>query len=122
MNEIAVFSTNTYIGLIKDMQEYSITQLVRYCEKHDMPLQSIPLPSTVYIAKFNPEVKLSPLAYTELESEDPVIVCIFFASEEPSFNSIKFSDFHKLYEPLTSVHEAEKTSKLSVVQPTNVKS
>lgn len=119
MNEAAAFSKETYLQLLHDLQAFSAMQLVSFCMANDLDFSSIPIPSVIYVNKIDLEDKLTPLAYLEVESDNPKIVCMRFEGDQPSYASFGFMEFLNNYTMLTS----KSHSKLSIVpQPTNTKS
>lgn len=119
MTDAALFSKETYLELLHDLQAFSAVQLVGFCIANDLEFSSIPIPSVIYVSKIDIEDKLTPLAYLEVESDNPKIVCMRFEGDEPSYASFGFLEFLDNYTTLTS----ESHTKLSIVsQPTNTKS
>lgn len=119
MTDTALFSKETYLELLHDLQAFSAIQLVNFCIENDLKFESIPVPSVIYVNKIDGEDKLTPIAYLEVESDNPKIVCMRFEGDNPSFDSIGFMEFLDRYTALTK----ENQPKLSIVpQPTNTKS
>lgn len=119
MTEAALFSKETYLELLHDLQAFSAVQLVNFCIANDLEFSSIPVPSVIYVNKIDLDDKLTPLAYLEVESDNPKIVCMRFEGDQPSYASFGFMEFLNNYTILTK----EGHLKLSIVsQPTNTKS
>lgn len=119
MTEAAAFSKETYLQLLHDLQAFSAMQLVSFCMANDLEFSSIPIPSVIYVNKIDLDDKLTPLAYLDVESDNPKIVCMRFEGDNPSYASFGFLEFLDKFTLLTN----ESHSKLSIVsQPTNIKS
>lgn len=115
MENTATYPKETYLKLLHDLQLFSVVELIPFCIKHDLELSAIPIPSTVYIGKIDVDDQLTPLAYLDVETDYPKIICIRFQGDEPSFDCFGFLEFLDMFTPLTK----ENHSKLSIVPQAN---
>ena len=119
MENTATYSKETYLKLLHDLQMFSAVKLIPFCIEHDLDPNAIPIPSTVYIGKIDVDDQLTPLAYLDVETDNPKIICMRFEGDEPSFACFGLLEFLDEFTPLTK----EKHSKLSIVpQSSDIKS
>lgn len=112
MENITFYSKEAYLKLLHDMQAFSAAKLIYFCIEHDLEPSDIPIPSVVYISKVNLDDQLTPLAYLDVETDNPKIVCMRFDGDEPSYACFGFLEFLDRFTRLTK----ENQSKLSIVQ------
>lgn len=118
MNQ-AMFSKETYLDLITDLQAYSAIGMWDYCVAHNLDFKQIPVPNLIYVNKTDGTDRITPIAYIDVATENPKIIFMQFEGEQPSFTCIPFKDFLENYTEFTR----ETESKLSIVsQPTSIKS
>ena len=115
MENTATYSKETYLKHLHDLQMFSAVKLIPFCIKNDLEPSAIPIPSAVYIGKIDVDDQLTPLAYLDVETGDPKIICIRFQGGEPSFDCFGFLEFLDMFTPLTK----ENHSKLSIVPQAN---
>lgn len=119
MENTVNYSKETYLKLLHSLQLFSAVKLIHFCIEHDLKPRDIPIPSMIYISKVDLEDQLTPLAYLDLETDNPKIVCMRFNGDEPSYACFGFLEFLDMFTPLTK----ENQSKLSIVpQSSNIKS
>ncbi len=115
----ALFSKETYLQLVRELQSYAAVQLVGFCLANSIDLDHIPIPSHIYVSKIDIKDELTPIAYLDVTSDNPKVVFMRFEADDPSFITIDFIEFLDKYTALTK----EIHSKLSIVpQPTDTKS
>ena len=115
MENTAAYSTETYLKLLHDLQMFSAVKLIPFFIEHDLEPSAIPIPSMVYIGKIDVDDQLTPLAYLDIETDDPKIICMRFQGDEPSFDCFGFLEFLDMFTSLTK----ENHSKLSIVPQAN---
>lgn len=115
MENTTFYPKETYLKLLHDLQMLSAVKLIPFCIKHDLEPSTIPIPSVVYISKVDLDDQLTPLAYLDVETDNPKIVCMRFQGDEPSFDCFGFLEFLDRFTRLTK----ENQSKLSIVPQAN---
>lgn len=115
MENTATYSKETYLKLLHDLQMFSVVKLIPFCIEHDLELSALPIPSMVYISKIDVDDQLTPLAYLDVETDNPKIICIRFHGDEPSFDCFGFLEFLDMFTLLTK----ENHSKLSIIPQAN---
>lgn len=119
MENTATYSKETYLKLLHDLQMFSAVKLIPFCIERSLEPSDIPIPSTVYIGKIDVDDQLTALAYLDVETDSPKIICMRFEGDEPSFACFGLLEFLDKFTPLTK----ENHSKLSVVpQSSDIKS
>ena len=115
MENTATYPKETYLKLLHDLQLFSAVKLIPFYIGHSLEPSDIPIPSTVYIGKIDVDDQITPLAYLDVETDNPKIVCMRFQGDEPSFDCFGFLEFLDMFTPLTK----ENHSKLSIVPQAN---
>ena len=111
MENTATYPKETYLKLLRDLQMFSAVKLIPFCIEHSLEPSAIPIPSTVYIGNIDVDDQLTPLAYLDVETDYPKIICIRFQGDDPSFDCFGFLEFLDRFTRLTK----ENQSKLSIV-------